>query len=41
MTTELDAIPGEMEALDREIARAEHAAAERLVVRLGFDVEVR
>ncbi|CAM9450352.1 unnamed protein product, partial [Ectocarpus sp. 13 AM-2016] len=39
LTTELDAIPGEMEALDREIARAEHAAAERLVVRLGFDVE--
>lgn len=41
LTTELDAIPGEMETLDRDIARAEHAAAERLVARLGCDVEVR
>lgn len=40
LTAELDAIPGEMEALDREIAVAEHLAAERLLDRLGSDVEV-
>lgn len=40
LTAELDAIPAEMEALDGEIARAEHLAAERLLDRLRTDVEV-
>eukprot|EP00903_Cladosiphon_okamuranus_P008889 g8509.t3 len=40
LTTELDAIPAEMKALDREIAEAEHLAAEKLLDRLGSDVEV-
>lgn len=40
LTAELDAIPGEMEALDGQIARAEHSAAERLLARLGSDLEV-
>lgn len=40
LTAELDAIPAEMEALDGEIARAEHLAAERLLERLLSDVEV-
>lgn len=40
LTAELDAIPAEMRTLDREIARAEHLAAERLVTRLGSDLEV-
>lgn len=40
LTSELDAIPGAMEALDCEIARAELQAAERLVGRLDADVKV-
>lgn len=40
LTAELEAIPGEMKTLDREIARAEHLAAKRLVARLGSDLEV-
>lgn len=40
LTAELDTMPGEMEALDRQIATAEHSAAERLLDRLGSDVEV-
>ncbi|CAM9297243.1 unnamed protein product [Scytosiphon promiscuus] len=39
LTAELDAIPGEMEALDREIATAEQRAAEQLVARLISDVK--
>lgn len=40
LTAELDAIPGEMEALDREMVKAEHLAAGRLLDRLRCDVVV-
>lgn len=40
LTVELESIPREMEALDRDIARAELLQAERLVVRLESDVKV-
>eukprot|EP00904_Undaria_pinnatifida_P001449 jgi/Undpi1/11304/HiC_scaffold_30.g13602.m1 len=39
LTAELEAVPREMAVLDREIARAELLTAQRLVERLGIDVE--